>query len=156
MIYIIDIIILTIICSVGYFFYKKKLDNLDLLIKKYETKNNELEDEKKTFNEEQESLIQSLCEEIKEVDTALTIKTQDILSKNTVQFECPCEHQIITMVVDLSKDKNGNTYTCPECGNEYILNISLVPTLKEKIIDERVMYRLLTEKYNDIHEKESN
>lgn len=87
----------------------------------------------------------SLYQKYKELDEELAQRVEEIQALNTVVFDCPCNHNTIAVPIDLSKEEN--TFVCPECKNEYRVNINMFPVLKGKIVDEHNMYDLLSEKY---------
>lgn len=117
--------------AVYYFFIKRKV--------------NLLNKEREEFQQEEEESINEFVQKYKELDEELAQRVEEIQALNTVVFDCPCNHNTIAVPIDLSKEEN--TFVCPECKNEYRVNINMFPVLKGKIVDEHNMYDLLSEKY---------
>lgn len=121
--------ILILILSVGgnllYFFYKRK-----------------------QFKKEEASIIEDVKSEIINVDKELSEKYNELLEKNSVIFDCPCNHNKIRTFIDLSLEEN--TFICPECKNEYRVDIRMVPILKGKIVNDNNVYNLLKDKLKSL------
>lgn len=163
---IISVILIVLILVGTFFFYLKKkkefLNEKNSLVKalesekleleekktkleeEYNTKKQELKEQEELIEQEEEESINSIKEELLRIDKELTDRFNEIQAMNTVAFECPCNHNVIATFVDLSKEEN--TFICPECKNEYRIQISMIPILKGKIIDEHNMYNLLSDK----------
>lgn len=93
-------------------------------------------------NEEQRA-IEDVTSFVKKLDEDASVALNEIILKNSVVFECPCKHNQIRTFIDLSKEEN--TFTCPECKNEYKIDITMIPILKGKIIDEHHLYDLISD-----------
>lgn len=106
------------------------------------------EDEQELVKAEEDS-ITNFVEKVNEIDKELLAHINNIQLMNTVAFECPCNHNIVSTFIDLSKEEN--TFICPECKNEYRVEISMIPIIKGKIVDDRNMYNLLSEKFGSIN-----
>lgn len=128
----------------GYVISNKVKKEQDKLNAEYTQHKTELEEQEKLIQEAEEDSINTIKEELLQIDKDLTKRYSDIQAMNTVVFECPCNHNTIAAFIDLSKEEN--TFVCPECKNEYRVQISMIPILKGKIIDEHNMYNLLAEK----------
>lgn len=114
----------------------------------YTKKIEDLIKEKADFELEKEETEKEVIEELQEtitvIDAQLKEKIRAIQETNTVVFECPCKHNSIPVEIDLSKEEN--TYICPECKNEYVVNITMIPVLRGKIVQEQNLYSLLASK----------
>lgn len=156
---IITAILIVLILAGAVFFYNEKKDALlksfleekvnlvkDLEREKLELekKKAELKEQEELIEKEEEESINSLKDELLKIDKELAERFNEIQAMNTVAFECPCNHNVIATFIDLSKEEN--TFVCPECKNEYRIQISMIPILKGKIIDEHNMYNLLSDK----------
>lgn len=56
----------------------------------------------------------------------------DILSKNNIEFECPCGKHIFSEIVYLN---DSMTYKCPACDNNIKLNIVFTPVVSTTPLD---------------------
>lgn len=102
----------------------------------------ELKKVREDYQKEEKEAIEHLTGEIKEIDKDISEKYEELYARNSVIFDCPCNHNKIRAFIDLSKEEN--TFVCPECKNEYKVDIRMVPILKGRIIDEHNMYNLLS------------
>lgn len=105
----------------------------------------QLKKDKEELEIAEKESIDEFTERVKEIDKGLSDYIEAVQRKNTVVFDCPCSNNPIPTVIDLSKEEN--TFVCPECKNEYRVDITMVPVLKGRIIDERNMYNLLSKKF---------
>lgn len=104
-----------------------------------------LRKEKKNMLEDEQSFIDEITGRIETIDKEVNDAIARLHEMNSVVFDCPCSHNTIRTFIDLSKTEN--TFICPECKNEYRIDITMVPILKGKIVDERNMYKLLSSKF---------
>ena len=98
----------------------------------------------KRVKAEEAEIIADMEELITAADKELAVKNDELVLKNSVVFECPCQHNSIRVFIDLSKDEN--TFTCPECKNTYRVDINMTPILRGRIVDEHNLYNLLQDK----------
>lgn len=103
-----------------------------------------LKKQKEALKFEEEEIIQEVSERMEDINTQVEAAIEAIQDMNSVVFDCPCSHNTIRTFIDLSKKEN--TFICPECKNEYRIDITMVPILKGKIVDEQGMYKLLSSK----------
>ena len=103
-----------------------------------------LRKEKINMLEDEQSIIEDMTERIEAIDGEVKDAIIRLQEMNSVVFDCPCSHNTIRTFIDLSKKEN--TFVCPECKNEYRIDITMVPILKGKIVDEQGMYKLLSSK----------
>lgn len=91
---------------------------------------------------DEQTILDEVTEQVNEIEATLNASIDEIRQMNSVVFDCPCSHNTVRTFIDLSKPEN--TFICPECKNEYRIDITMVPILKGKIVDEQGMYKLLT------------
>ena len=103
-----------------------------------------LRKEKINMLEDEQSIIEDMTERIEAIDGEVKDAIIRLQEMNSVVFDCPCSHNTIRTFIDLSKKEN--TFVCSECKNEYRIDITMVPILKGKIVDEQGMYKLLSSK----------
>ena len=104
-----------------------------------------LKNRRELLHKEEEEIIQDVSEQLDNINQQLEAAVISIQEMNSVVFDCPCSHNTIRTFIDLSKKEN--TFVCPECKNEYYIDITMVPILKGKIVDEHGMYKLLSSKF---------
>lgn len=103
-----------------------------------------LKKQRELLHNEEEEIIQDVSEQFEKINQQIEDAIISIQDMNSVVFDCPCTHNTIRTFIDLSKPEN--TFICPECKNEYRVDITMVPVLKGKIVDEQGMYKLLSSK----------
>lgn len=104
-----------------------------------------LRKEKINMLEDEQSFIDETAERLNTIDREVKEAIIKLQEMNSVVFDCPCSHNTIRTFIDLSKKEN--TFVCPECKNEYRIDITMIPILKGKIVDEQGMYKLLSSKF---------
>ena len=135
-------LILIVISGITGFIVYKKANN------KLKEKAKEIDTLRKEYQKEEKEIIAEILQEVKDMDNQITEEYTELLEKNSVVFECPCNHNSIRTFIDLSKEEN--TFVCPECKNEYRVDIQMVPILKGKIVDEHNLYNLLSQKVRNV------
>lgn len=100
----------------------------------------------KDLKEDEKALTEDFSKLADDLEYDYTNKMAELNEMNSVEFECPCKHNIIRTFIDLSKPEN--TFICPECKNTYKVIINMEPVLKGKIVNEQNLYSLLQEKAN--------
>lgn len=103
-----------------------------------------LKKDRQNLKDDEQSIIDEMTERISTIDDEINTAFLKLQEMNSVVFDCPCSHNTIRTFIDLSKKEN--TFICPECKNEYRIDITMVPILKGKIVDEQGMYKLLSAK----------
>lgn len=144
--FIIGLIGLTAAGGAGWYVWKKKKDFL--------AEEERLKNIEKDVADDLKEVESEWAKNIADVELAMRQRIAEIEDMNTVDFDCPCNHNIIRVKIDLSKQEN--TFICPICKNEYIVDINMVPILKGRIVEENTLYSLLTEKFNESRAKASS
>ena len=103
-----------------------------------------LKKDRQNLKDDEQSIIDEMSERISIIDDEINNAFLKLQEMNSVVFDCPCSHNTVRTFIDLSKKEN--TFVCPECKNEYRIDITMVPILKGKIVDEQGMYKLLSTK----------
>lgn len=99
------------------------------------------------LKEDEKALTEDFSKVADDLEYDYTTKMAELTDMNSVEFECPCRHNVVKTFIDLSNPEN--TFMCPECKNTYKVLISMEPVLKGKIVDESNLYNLLQEKANN-------
>lgn len=103
-----------------------------------------LKKDHQNLKDDEQLIIDEMSERISIIDDEINNAFLKLQEMNSVVFDCPCSHNTVRTFIDLSKKEN--TFVCPECKNEYRIDITMVPILKGKIVDEQGMYKLLSTK----------